>query len=293
MSDTPKYITEPNLEYFPNHNFYIGLSSQSFIPKNKFDYKVINNYYLDLLDLLKQETVTLKDSRWYIWKYDNNQIASESPPIFLEKNSEQMERLIISYNVKNEIKNGYSIPLTADFNQKDDESNQYFFSLNRYFSDENILNLYDNLIFRFEEEYNSKNRNFSSSELETIMKCMVKVNDKYKFDFKILSLADNAFISRSPIDEDDESYYEDTYQVYPHRLVCAWKCVIKGDFTKQDIPQAAKVDNFMRGYTLVSTLADDEYFSSYNSDHVFKANLLEIRLQELGVLPYFEIVSSN
>lgn len=290
MKDKIKFISQPNLEYFPLHSFYISTFSESNTQKNKFDHKVVNNYYLDLLELLKQKTIALKDTKWYVSNFDENLIEKSSPAIFIERNNMDMENFFIKYNVKHDIKNGYSLPITADFNKLEDSIYQYFFSLDNYFSDKNILNFYDCLIFKFFEEYGSKTKNFSTSDLEIIMKCMIEINVKYKRDFKMMSLADNAFTSRVSTIEADDTYYDQTYQVYPHRLVCAWKCVIKGDFTRQDIPQAAKVDNFMRGYTLVSTLADDEYFSSYNSDHVFKANLLEIRLQELGVLPYFEIV---
>ena len=125
---------------------------------------------------------------------------------------------------------------------------------------------------------------FSLEELEQII---VIANRHY--DITHANLRDSDFTLRSIPENATEDYYEDYYNVFPHRFECVWMTVLDKKISADQVPQAAKVIPLEKGRTLVMSVADD-YFSSYNPEHVLKANLLEIRLHELGLLRPFDAV---
>lgn len=292
MITKPKFISQPIVDEFsPFHKFYIELSTDHQLTHKSFHPKYFNDYFINFLELLSKKSPIFESSKWFF--LDSIDGNKKDNPIFAVKDSDQANSFLYKYNKSNDINSyGYSIPMVMDYSLINaDQCKQYYFTYDHYFTDTSHLGLYDSLMFCFVEEYNSQHQNMKIDTLEAIMKCMVENLVKYKFNFKFVNLFDSDFNRRESPDE-NENFYTETYQVYPHRLVCAWKCIVKGDFNQQDIPQAAKVDNFMKGYTLVSTLPDGEYFSSYNSDHIYKANLVEIRLKELGLLPYHELLDA-
>ncbi|MDR0236527.1 hypothetical protein [Acinetobacter sp.] len=287
METKPKFISQPIVDFIsPFHKYYIQLFTDHNLTKREFKPNNLQDYFIDFLELLAKKSDYFSSSEWYLYS------SRENIPIFLEKNNDVLNSFLHKYHKKNDIDYGFSIPMTMDYSIRNlEEVKQYILKYDHYFSDDNFLNYYDNLSFCYVEEYQSIQRHMSIETIEIIMKSMTENCRKHKFNFQFVSLFDNDFSNRQSPNE-SENYYKDTYQVYPHRLQCVWKCVVKGNFTKRDIPQASKVENFMRGYTLISTLDDHEYFSSYNSEHIYKANLLEIKLNELGVLPYRTIIKT-
>ena len=119
---------------------------------------------------------------------------------------------------------------------------------------------------------------FSFEELEQIITI---INRHYNIIHA--DLCDAGFVGRSVPENALEDYYEDSYQVFPHRFGTTWMTVLDKPLTAEQVPEAAKVVPMEKGRTLVMSVADD-YFNSYNPEHVLKANLLELRLQYLGVL---------
>ncbi len=293
MSKKPKFINTQNPELTHLNEFNIRLYCQSTINRSNFDQNQSNNYFFDLLDLVKRRTLALKNSKWYFSRFESENSLKKLPPIFIERDNISVNNYISHFNLKDGYEEEYQIPIVSDYNNRANEKiNFLYFDYSQCFMHPNVLNNYENINFSFSENYNVMEHFISNSDLEIIMKSMVENHLNSNSIFKFVSLYDSDFLARPALNE-YENFYEETYQVYPHRLVFAWKCIIKGNFSNTDIPQAAKVDNFLDGYTLVSTLDDHEYFSSYNPDHIYKANLVEIRLQELGVLPYFEIIETD
>lgn len=292
MNRKPKFITTHNPELTHLNQFNIELISQSTLNSSDFDQNQSNNYFFDLLDLVKQRTQIFKGSKWCFPRFESQYSLNMLPAILVERKNIELNNYITLQNTTDGYQGEYSIPMVTDLSRINDYINAFWFDYTQTYRDLDSLGSFDSLEFAFSEYYNTQQHFISNSDLEIIMKSMVENHLKSNSIFKFVSLYDSDFLARPAINE-YENFYEETYQVYPHRQICAWKCIIKGNFSNTDIPQAAKVDNFLDGYTLVSTLDDHEYFSSYNPDHIYKANLVEIRLQELGVLPYFEIIETD
>ena len=98
-----------------------------------------------------------------------------------------------------------------------------------------------------------------------------------------ITLADGNFDMRSPSSSD---YYEGSYAVFPHRRTCAWMIGLPHKIGQSDIPDTAEAIDINGKNTLVVSNRD-EWFTSFNAEHVQKANFLEIALWEKGLLPVF------
>lgn len=160
-----------------------------------------------------------------------------------------------------------------------------YFSYYHYFEADTILEKDRlELVFKVPHKFNYLKHwelGFSLEELEQII---VIANQHY--DIVHASLRDLDFTKRFVPEDATEDYYEDYYNVFFHRFECVWMTVLDKKISADQLPQAAKVIPLEKGRTLVMSIADD-YFSSYNPEHVLKANLLEIRLHELGLLRPF------
>jgi len=73
------------------------------------------------------------------------------------------------------------------------------------------------------------------------------------------------------------------HRVFPHRRWGGWMAYVPARITLQDIPQAAEVIDARNGGSIVVTTHD--LFDDKNAEHVRRANEIEIRLVELGLLP--------
>ncbi len=143
------------------------------------------------------------------------------------------------------------------------------------------LHFYTPLDFEYTRDWQL---GFSLEELEQIV---IAVNRHY--DIIHADLSDDDFSVRATPEGTSEDYYEGDYSVFPHRFSPSWMTVLDKQLSAKQVPEAAKVVPLEKGRTLVMSVADD-YFSSYNPDHVLKANLLELRLHDLRVLRPFDAV---
>ena len=137
------------------------------------------------------------------------------------------------------------------------------------------LHFYVPLDFEYRKDWRL---GFSIGELEQITSI---INRHY--DIIHADLICEGFPIRMTPENSPEDYYEGDYSVFPHRFGVTWMTVLDKQLSAKQVPEAAKVVALEKGRTLVMSVADD-YFSSYNPDHVLKANLLELRLHHLGVL---------
>lgn len=85
-----------------------------------------------------------------------------------------------------------------------------------------------------------------------------------------------------------EKGYDEVYKkVFPDRISCGWMLFIPAIILPDLIPEAARVipvlkDNKQIGTIVVST---EEIFDGNNKEHIGKANDIEIKLLDLGLLP--------
>ncbi|MDF7680266.1 Imm52 family immunity protein [Enterobacteriaceae bacterium ESL0689] len=85
-----------------------------------------------------------------------------------------------------------------------------------------------------------------------------------------------------------ENGYDEVYKkVFPDRISCGWMLFIPAIISPDLIPCAARVvpvlkDSKKTGTIVVST---EEIFDGNNKEHIGKANDIEIRLLDLGLLP--------
>ncbi|WP_083340804.1 Imm52 family immunity protein [Chromobacterium amazonense] len=75
----------------------------------------------------------------------------------------------------------------------------------------------------------------------------------------------------------------DSYQVFEHRYAGGWMILVNKPIRSSDVPEAEDVISLENGKSLIVTTK--EHFSSYNLEHVEKARAVEVRLNELGLLP--------
>lgn len=83
----------------------------------------------------------------------------------------------------------------------------------------------------------------------------------------------------------------DSYQVFEHRYAGGWMILVNKPITPSDVPEAEDVISLENGKSLIVTTK--EHFSSYNLEHVEKARAVEVRLNELGLLPALGIPISD
>lgn len=85
-----------------------------------------------------------------------------------------------------------------------------------------------------------------------------------------------------------ENGYDEVYKkVFPDRVSCGWMLFVPAIILAELIPEAARVvpvikENKQIGTIIVST---EEIFDGNNKDHIGKANDIEIKLLDLGLLP--------
>ncbi|AVR05761.1 Imm52 family immunity protein [Pluralibacter gergoviae] len=86
---------------------------------------------------------------------------------------------------------------------------------------------------------------------------------------------------------DSKGYWRHDRNVFPDRIYIGWMLYIPHIVRSELIPEAAKIipifdDNKQKGTIIVST---EEIFDGSNKNHIEKANDIEIRLLDLGLLP--------
>jgi len=84
-----------------------------------------------------------------------------------------------------------------------------------------------------------------------------------------------------------DGYHEIYKKVFPDRISCGWMLYIPAVLVPELIPEAARVvpvmqGNIQKGTIIVST---EEVFDGRNKEHISKANDIEIKLLDLGLLP--------
>ncbi|WP_426724109.1 hypothetical protein [Enterobacter cloacae complex sp. 339J8] len=82
-------------------------------------------------------------------------------------------------------------------------------------------------------------------------------------------------------------YWNNERNVFPDRICVGWMIYIPAIILPRLIPEAAKIvpifdSEKQKGTIVVST---EEIFDGNNKDHIGKANDIEIRLLDLGLLP--------
>ena len=86
---------------------------------------------------------------------------------------------------------------------------------------------------------------------------------------------------------DSKGYKLNKYNVFPDRIYVGWMLYIPHVVLPNLVPQAAKVIPVMDGDKQKGTIviSTEDIFDGSNKEHIAKANDLEIRLLDLGLLP--------
>lgn len=82
--------------------------------------------------------------------------------------------------------------------------------------------------------------------------------------------------------------YDEVYKkVFPDRISCGWMLYIPHVLLPELIPEAARVVPVMDGEKQKGTIivSTEEIFDGNNKEHIGKANVIEIKLLDLGLLP--------
>lgn len=82
--------------------------------------------------------------------------------------------------------------------------------------------------------------------------------------------------------------YDEVYKkVFPDRVSCGWMLFIPSILLPTLIPEAAKVVPVIKGEKQIGTIviSTEEVFDGNNKEHIARANDIEIRLLDLGLLP--------
>lgn len=93
--------------------------------------------------------------------------------------------------------------------------------------------------------------------------------------------------SRTWIKVDSKGYWRKDQNVFPDRIYVGWMLYIPHMVLPELIPEAAKIvpvieNEKQKGTIIVST---EQIFDGNNKEHIGKANDIEIRLLDLGLLP--------
>lgn len=86
----------------------------------------------------------------------------------------------------------------------------------------------------------------------------------------------------------NENGYDEVYkQVFPDRITCGWMLYVPHLILPELIPEAARVVPVMEGDKQKGTIvvSTEEIFDGNNKEHISKANDIEIKLLDLGLLP--------
>lgn len=82
--------------------------------------------------------------------------------------------------------------------------------------------------------------------------------------------------------------YDEVYKkVFPDRISCGWMLFIPAIILPNLIPGAARVVPVLKDSKQIGTIvvSTEEIFDGNNKEHIGKANDIEIRLLDLGLLP--------
>ncbi|EJG0757414.1 immunity 52 family protein, partial [Cronobacter sakazakii] len=95
------------------------------------------------------------------------------------------------------------------------------------------------------------------------------------------------FFNCSYIGVDSNGYNFLGRNVFPDRLAVGWMLYIPYIILTELVPEAAKVVPVFDGEKQIGTIviSTDEIFDGNNIEHIRKANDIEIRLLDLGLLP--------
>lgn len=101
----------------------------------------------------------------------------------------------------------------------------------------------------------------------------------------LLLLAEKS--NKSWIKVDSKCYWRNDCNVFPDRVYVGWMLYLPHIVFPEVIPEAAKIvpvfdGEKQKGTIVVST---EEIFDGNNKEHIGKANDIEIRLLDLGLLP--------
>lgn len=93
--------------------------------------------------------------------------------------------------------------------------------------------------------------------------------------------------SKSWIMVDSKGYWLNDQNVFPDRIYVGWMLYIPNIVLANLLPQAAKVIPVIDGEEQKGTIvvSTEDIFDGSNKEHIGKANDLEIRLLDLGLLP--------
>lgn len=76
--------------------------------------------------------------------------------------------------------------------------------------------------------------------------------------------------------------YKDDFAAFPHRKCLGWMGFVPQQVTAEQLPLAFKVENIKNGTLIV---AIDEVFDLDNTEHIKRANQIEMDMVDAGVLP--------
>lgn len=101
------------------------------------------------------------------------------------------------------------------------------------------------------------------------------------------SCVESGGYSFSEIIPKENGYSEIYKKVFPDRISCGWMLFIPAIILPDLIPEAARVVPVVKGDKRTGTIvvSTEEIFDGNNKDHIGKANDIEIRLLDLGLLP--------
>ncbi|EPY5345295.1 Imm52 family immunity protein [Klebsiella quasipneumoniae] len=86
---------------------------------------------------------------------------------------------------------------------------------------------------------------------------------------------------------DSKGYWRNDYNVFPDRIYVGWMLYLPHIVFPESIPEAAKVVPVFNGEKQKGTIvvSTEEIFDGNNKEHIGKANDIEIKLLDLGLLP--------
>lgn len=127
-----------------------------------------------------------------------------------------------------------------------------------------------------------QNTILSSERMLNFIHCLILLNDNCTY----LSVESERY-SLSKIISKYNGYAEIYKKVFPDRISCGWMLFIPAIILPHLIPEAARVVPVMKGNRQTGTIvvSTDEIFDGNNIEHIRKANDIEIRLLDLGLLP--------
>ncbi|MDT3591643.1 Imm52 family immunity protein [Cronobacter sakazakii] len=127
-----------------------------------------------------------------------------------------------------------------------------------------------------------QNTILSSGRMLNFIHCLILLNDNCTY----LSVESEGY-SFPKIISKYNGYAEVYKKVFADRISCGWMLFIPAIILPHLIPEAARVVPVMKGNRQTGTIvvSTDDIFDGNNIEHIRKANDIEIRLLDLGLLP--------